>query len=224
MQRILLKITACLIAIAILTSCGIRKRGNFHERVVPIAINIKSDNNNPGLGFINLDYYRFQLIDDLRNFQKVYLNLVGSDENPEVVLDLNIDNFLIWPKDERTSRRVFRRTLQVGTDGLGKPVYQTVSASVDITQTQIRSNARFITRLTFKDVTPPTIFERTFSSNYNYSNLAASNIQGDSRAIDPGLYSLGAFNIEPRGEDFLLALSQQDLTRRLADEIRRHYQ
>lgn len=223
MQRILLKITAFLIAIAIPASCGVKKRENFHERVVPIAINIKSDNN-PGLGFINLDYYRFQLIDDLRNFQKVYLNLVGSDENPEVVLDLNIDNFLIWPKDERTSRRVFRRTVQTGTDGAGKPVYQTVSASVDITQTQIRSNARFITRLTFKDVAPPTIFERTFSSNYNYSNLAASNIQGDSRAIDPGLYSLGAFNTEPRGEDFLLALSQQDLTRRIADEIRRHYQ
>ncbi|HXH99645.1 MAG TPA: hypothetical protein VNI52_05230 [Sphingobacteriaceae bacterium] len=223
MQRISLKLTAIFVALALLISCGVNKHGKLPSRIVPIAINIKSDDNSR-LGLINTDYYRFQLLDDLRDFQKVDLKLVDADEKPEVVLDLTIDNFIIWPKDERTSRRTLRRNVQVGTDAAGKPVYQTVTASVDITQTQIRSNARFITRLTFIGKTPPDVFERNFSPNYTYSNVTTSNIQGDSRAIDPGLYSAGAFNMEPRDEDFLLVLSKQELIRRISDEIRRRYQ
>ena len=222
MQRNLFKITVFVILIA-LNSCGSRKSNNFPERDVPIAINLKTDNNSR-VAFINLDLFRFRLIDELNDFQTVNLKLADEGEAPEIVLDIVIDNFILWPKDERTSRRVFRRTIQVGTNSAGKPVYETVTASADITQTQIRSNARLIARLTFKESTPPTVFERAFSPNYVYSDLSTSNIQGDIRAMDPRLVSAGAFNMEPTEDEFLLLLTNQELTRRISSEIRRFYQ
>jgi hypothetical protein len=205
-----------------IAGCG-TKKARLPKQEVPIAINIRTDNVNR-LGSAHLDYFRFQLLNDLKNFQRVDLTLVEADENPEIVFDLNIENFQIWPRDERTSRRTLRQNVQVGTDRAGKPVYQTVTASVDITETQIRSNGRFVTRLTFKGLTPTDVFERTFNPNYNYRSISTSNIQGDSRAIDPSLYSVGAFNIEPREDEFLLLLTKQELNRRIADEIRKHYQ
>lgn len=223
MQRILLNITSAVVILTIFASCGSRKNGSFREQDVPIVINIKADNNSSA-GFVNLDLYRFRLLDELRSFQNVHLTLADEDETPEIVLDVTIDNFILWPKDERTSRQVFRRNIQVGTNSAGKPVYETVSASVDITQTQIRASARFIAHLTIRKSTPPIVFERSFSPNYVYNNLTTSNIQGDTRAIDPRLISAGAFNMEPTEEEFLLLLSKQELTRRISSEIRTQYQ
>lgn len=223
MQRVLYNIVTIVVVFIILSACGTRKNSNVSKQEVPVEINIKSDNNSR-IAFVNLDIYRFRLLDELRSFQSVYLTLVDEDETPEIVVDITIDNFILWPKDERTSRQVFRRNIQTGTNSAGKPVYETVSASVDITQTQIRSSARFIARITFKTSTPPVVFERSFSPNYQYNNISTSNIQGDIRALDPRLISAGAFNMEPTEEEFLLALSNQELTRRISTEIRKHYQ
>ncbi|HEY0670118.1 MAG TPA: hypothetical protein VGD22_18200 [Sphingobacteriaceae bacterium] len=223
MQRILYNIATIVVVFIILSACGTRKNSNASKQEVPVEINIKSDNNSR-IAFVNLDIYRFRLLDELRGFQSVYLTLADENETPEIVVDITIDNFILWPKDERTSRQVFRRNIQTGTNSAGKPVYETVSASVDITQTQIRSSARFIARITFKASTPPVVFERSFSPNYQYNNISTSNIQGDIRALDPRLISAGAFNMEPTEEEFLLALSNQELTRRISTEIRKHYQ
>jgi hypothetical protein len=111
----------------------------------------------------------------------------------------------------------------VGTDAKGKPVFQTVSASVDFTQTTIRSNGRFISSLTFKGSQQPDVFKRTFAPSYTYNNLSAGNINGDPRAVDPRVLSAGSFSIEPMAEDFLLSLLREELVRRLSDELRKHY-
>ncbi len=211
---------AILITLIFSFGCG-TKRNRPPARVVPIAINIKSQNNHD-LNFVDMNYYRLKVLDDIDDFLPVNLNLVEPDENPEVILDLNIDNFVLWPRDERTSRRTMSRSVQVGTDQAGKPVYQTVTASVDITEIQRRSNARFVTTLTFKGEKPKT-FKQNFSSNYNYTNTYVDNIRGDQRAVDPRLYSMQNLGIEPREDDFLLQLSKRDMLPRISNELRSYY-
>ncbi|WP_026897528.1 hypothetical protein [Daejeonella oryzae] len=213
-----------LIFILLFSACGTSQKGRSKRpdaRVVPIAINIQSGNNHD-LNFVNMDYYRLQVLDQLDNFLNVDLDLVEADENPEVVLDLNIDNFVLWPKSERISRRTLRRVIQVGNDSAGKPIYQTIVASVDIINVERRSNARFTTTLTFKGADPKT-YKQSFYSNFNYANTYVDNIQGDPRAVDPSLYSMRSMGMEPVEIDFLLNLSRRDMLPRLSYQFRSYY-
>ena len=212
-------------AIVLITviSCNSTKSGRTPKtpkRDVPMAINIKAENN-ATINFINLDYFRLQLIQDLDQFQEVNFSLVDPAENPEVILNMDISSFTLWPRDERTSRRRVSRNIVVGTDAAGKPIYQTVTANVDIVEVQRRSNARFAASLTVK-ATPGLKFSRTFAPNYNYVNTYVDNIQGDSRALNPALMTRG-INIEPVENDFLLILARQEMIRRLSSELRKYY-
>ncbi|HEY0895925.1 MAG TPA: hypothetical protein VGE15_05185 [Sphingobacteriaceae bacterium] len=201
--------------------CRSKKRTKAPTQVVPVAINIRAEKQHQ-LQSVNFDIYRFKILQDLRQFQHVDLELVDADENPEVTLDLNIDHFIIWPRDERSYRRVFTRTIAVGTDTKGKPIYQTVSATVDFTYTTIRSNARFITRLTYKGAAQEP-FQRTFVPRYTFNETVVGNINGDSRAVDPSVMASGSIGLEPTAEDFLLALSREEMIRRISDELRKRY-
>lgn len=196
------------------------KKPRIPKREVPIAININAENN-ATVNFINLDYFRLQLIQDLDQFQEVNFLLVDPSENPEVVLNLDINSFTLWPRDERTFRRRVSRNIAVGTDANGKPIYQTVTASVDIVQIQRRSNARFAATLVIKG-TPGLKFQRTFAPTYNYVDNYVENVQGDSRALDPRLMTRG-ISIEPMESDFLLILARQEMIRRLSSELRKYY-
>lgn len=190
------------------------------KRDVPVAINIRAQNN-ATINFINLDYFRLQLIQDLEQFQEVNFTLVDEEESPEVVLNIDISSFTLWPRDERRSRRRVSRNIVVGTDAAKKPIYQTVSATVDIIQIQRRSNARFATNLNIKG-TPGMKFQRTFMPNYTYVNTYVDNIQGDPRAFDPGMMSRGP-DFEPVEDDYLLILARQEMIRRLSSELRKYY-
>lgn len=201
-------------------ACNSTKTPRAPKREVPIAINIKAENS-AAANFANLDYFRLQLIQDLDQFQSVNFLLVDAAENPEAILNINIGNFTLWPRDERSTRRRVSRNVVVGTDAAGKPIYQTVTASVDIVQIQRRSNARFVTNLTVKGE-PGLKFSRTFVPNYNYVNTYVDNIQGDSRAVDPSIMTRG-IGIEPMENDFLLILARQEMVRRISTELRKYY-
>ena len=129
---------------------------------------------------------------------------------------------MLWPKDERVSRRRVSRNIVAGTDSNGKPVYQTVTAVVDIVQIQQRTNARFKTSLSFK-ADPPVKFQKTFFANYNYVNTYVDNIQGDMRAVDPSISMSRGMLIDLTEDDYILILSKQEMIRRLGDEIRKFY-
>lgn len=202
-------------------ACKSRNTPRVLKRDVSIAIAIRAGNN-ATTNFINMDYFRLQVLDELEQFQSVNFVLVGEDENPEVILDLNIDNFILWPRDERVSRRRISRAIVVGKDAAGKPLYQTVSATVDLVQVQRRSNARFVTTLIAKG-DPPLKFQRTFSPNYNYVNTYIDNIQGDRRAVDASISMSGGMGFEPMEDDFLLLLSKEEMLRRLSSELRKYY-
>ena len=218
-------IAPVLLALILISSaCGTSNKSGktkrAPERVVPIAFNLETRGNSD-LNFVNLDYYRLKVLDQLENFQNVDFTLVEPDENPELVINLNIDNFVLWPRDERVSRRTLSRVVQTGTDAAGKPVYQTVRASVDIVQVQQRSNARFVAEIKFKD-TPEKNFKRSYSPNYNYSRTYVDNIQGDQRAVDPSLYFSRSPGMEPETLDFLFSLSNEAV-QRLSSELRTYY-
>ncbi len=209
------------IGILLMASCSTTKT-RVPQRQVKMAFNLKSSDNNTN--FVNLDYYKFQLISEIERFQNVEFNLVEPNENPEVIIDLNVDNFIVWPRNERRVRRSFSRNVVVGSDANGRPVYQTVSAAADVVDVQIRSNARFIARLNIKGETPKT-FERTFAPSYNYRRVFVDNIMGDSRALPSDyLFASNSAGFEPRDEDFLLLLSKQDLVQRISNELRTYYQ
>ena len=209
--------------IIIALACNSTKSGRTSrapKREVPIAINIRAENN-ATVNFIDLNYFRLQLIRDLDQFQDVNFLLVDAEENPEVVLNLDITSFTLWPRDEQMSRRRVSRNIVVGTDAAKKPIYQTVTAVVDIVQIQRRSNARFATNLTVKGM-PGLKFQRNFASTYNYVNTYVDNIQGDQRALNPTLMMRG-IDIEPMENDFILLLARQEMVRRLSTELRKYY-
>lgn len=213
------------LAIIFLSSaCGTanksQKTKRLPARVVPIAFNIETKGNSE-LNFINMNYYRLKILSELENFQNVDFTLVEPDENPELVLNLNINNFVLWERDERVSRRNLSRVVQTGTDANGKPVYQTVRASVDIVQVQRRSNASFVAEIKFK-ANPEKNFKRSYSPNYNYNNTYVDNIQGDQRAVDPSLYFSRNSGIEPDAQDFLFNLSGE-VVQRVSSELRSYY-
>jgi hypothetical protein len=219
-----MKSSFLLLAFILFTACGSSTQTGKAKRaakpVVPLAFIINTGKNHE-LNFINMDYYRLKILDQLDNFQNVEFTLVEPDENPEVTLNLNIDNFVLWPRNQKVSRRVFSRTVQTGTDASGKPVYQVVRASVDLVQVQRRSNARFLVDLRIKG-DPGKTYKQSFAPNYNYNITYADNIQGDSRAIDPSLYFARGPGVEPEAVDFLLTLSEEMLDR-VSREFRSYY-
>jgi hypothetical protein len=202
-------------------SCKTQKVPRAPKIDVPITINIEAESS-ANTNFINLGYYRFQLLNAIEQFQSVNFVLVESDENPEAVLNITIENFMLWPRDERLSRRRVSRNIIAGTDSSGKPIYQTVTAIVDIVQIQQRTNARFKTSLSIKAETPVK-FQKTFTANYNYVNTYIDNIQGDMRAVNPSLSMSRGMGNELTEDDYILILSKQEMTRRIADEIRKFY-
>ncbi|MBC7745576.1 MAG: hypothetical protein H7096_10775 [Flavobacterium sp.] len=213
-------LTILLAFIVVLSSCRTTKTKRAPKRVVTVAFNLKSQQN-PQVGFINLEYYRLKLLDQVENFQRVNLTLAEPNDTADVTLNINIDNFMLWPQDQRVNRRTVSRVVQTGTNSLGKPVYQTVRASLDLIQVQRRSNARFNVELKFRD-NPEKSFKRSFSTSYNYSNTYVENIQGDSRAVDPRLYFSNNTGMEPQPIDFLLNLSKE-MTQRVSSELRKQY-
>lgn len=205
-----------------IAACGTTgKSKRAPERVVPVAFNIGIPNRSSDLNFVNIDYYRLKVLDQLENFQSVDFTLAEEEEVPEVIIDFNIDNFTLWPRDERRSRRTLSRVVQTGTDSSGKPIYQTVRASVDLIQVQRRSNARISVNLEVKG-TPGKKFKRSFAPNYNYSVIYVDNIQGDPRAVDPSLYFARNPGMEPEAMDFLFQLSAEAV-QRLSTELRSYY-
>ncbi|HYK77605.1 MAG TPA: hypothetical protein VEV16_11565 [Daejeonella sp.] len=213
-----------LLAVFLIYGCSSNRAAKHRKhalREVSMTINIQPGNSRD-INMVNLDYYKQKVRDELNNFLNVRLNLVNADENPEVILNLAIENFTVWPIDQQVSRRILSRSVQVGTDATGRPIFQTVQASVDIVRVQQRSNALFRVDLQYKD-NPARTVHRSFSSNYTYSNTFVDNVQGDPRAVDPSIYFSRSPGIEPREDDFLLALSKKDMLGRISLELRSYY-
>lgn len=190
---------------------------------VPIVININTDRS-ADFTNLNADLFAFKVKDLLDDFRGVDLVIAENDEEAAVTLDIGVENFIIYPKEERISRRTFRRNVQTGTTATGQPTYQQVTATVDIVQTRIRSSATLSSRFTFKDNSyrlPP----QTNFANYVWENYSVENVQGDPRAVDPSIYAgRSLMTMEPFAEEFLMGLANRDLLRRISFDLRKYYQ
>lgn len=209
---------AFLIAFLSLAGCSATRKKAPQQRV-PIAIRVDVKDNRAA--FIDMDLYRYKLIEYLNQFQRVDLDLVQEDEQPEIQLTISIDYFSLWPKEQRSSRRSFSRNVYVGKDANNKPIYQTVTASADFVQVQIRSDAKFSTNMRFRKRKEP--FEKVFVSNYRWNNFYVDNIEGDPRALEGPLFGSVGPPIDPLPYDFLLTLSRQEMVERISREIRSVY-
>ena len=189
---------------------------------VPIVINVHMDNS-ADFTNLNTDLYVLKVKDFLDNFREVDLMLAESDEEALVILDIGVENFTIFPKEEIISRRSMSRNVQVGTSANRQAIYQVVTATVDLVQTRIRSSALLSSRFTFKDksfIVPP----HSNFANYSWENVSVDNIQGDPRAIDASVYAgQSTLSMEPFAEEFLIGLSNRDLFRRIAFDLSNYY-
>ena len=189
---------------------------------VSMALHVSADNS-ANFTNLNIDQYRFKVMDFLDDFREVDLDFVEEDENADIVLDLSVEDFTVWPAQERRMRRTFRRNIQAGISN-GKPVYQTVVATVDILQKEIRSSARLTSRFRFKNASyevPP----RSYFAANTWRDVSVDNIQGDPRAVDPAIYSHSRVtSFEPFDDEILYALSRKDMLGRILYDLRKYYQ
>jgi hypothetical protein len=218
MKNHLIKPCALSLFILVLSACAALKDKTPREEV-PIAITIQA--NDYQLSSVNLDVYAYKVADRLDDFSSINLSLVDPD-TAAIDLKINIERFNAFPPEERISRRTLRRNVQVGTDQSGRPIYQTVVATVDVVQSRIRTSALFNVAMRFKNA-PESTFKRSFSENLNIDNAYVANIQGDRRAVDPSLYSATMPPMPPLTDDILLALSNREMLERLSREIRNRY-
>ena len=205
--------------VCFLAACASLKN-NGPAKVAPIILTIEGSG--PDLSSVNLNVLGYKIIDRLEEFNSVNLDLVDEPDSATILLDIVIDRFTMFPPEQRVSRRFFKRNVQAGTNSNGKPVYQTVTASADIVQSRIRTSAFFNAKLTIKG-NPGKTFERSFSERLNVDNTYVRNIQGDSRALDPSIYSATMPPMEPLTDDIVLALANREMLGRLSREIRSYY-
>jgi hypothetical protein len=222
MQTAIKKISFLIILFTFFAGCISTKSPRKPPLKIPLVINVHTDNS---VDFINLntDLYALKVKDFLDDFREVDLVTAESDVEAMITLDIGVENFNIFPKEEQISRRSYSRNVQVGTTATGQPAYQTITATVDLVQTRIRSSAVLSSRMTFKDksfsVPPQTTF-----ANYVWENVSVENVQGDPRAIDASIYAgRSTMFMEPFAEDFLMGLSNRDLFRRIAFDLSNYY-
>ncbi len=183
---------------------------------ITIAINIH-DNNNTTQDLINLDFFKLQLFDEIRKFQKASYVLVENDEHPELIIELDIEEFKLWPKTKTVSSSTESRNIRVGQDERGNPIYETMRANITTVRAKRKANARLNASITNKAGLPYN-YQETFDTSYSYDNRFVESVHGD-QFINKESQRGG----EPREGDILFLLSKKELTRKLSLQLRRYY-
>jgi len=193
---------------------------NVLPKNVTIAINIR-DENNTTQNLVNLDFFRLQLLDEIRKFQKANFVLAENDENPELILELTIEEFKLWPKTKTVSSRTESRNIRIGQDEKGNPIYETLRANVTTARVKRRADARLKAKITNKAGLPYNYHE-TIETNYSYDNRYIESVHGDPNLIGESRNESRGTG-EPRESDILFLLSKKELTGKLSLELRRYY-
>ena len=206
----------------------------YENAIVDVVINPVQDNSyfyNNGWGnswnTYSNDYFQRTLIRDLDNNSSNNRNYAARFYSDWEVRNKNIDidwevNLLLRNMDiPQPTRYNYRQTrtkrIETGTDTAGKPIYQTVSASVNFTRYSFTANAQMDVQI--KDlVTPKTVSSRSFREDYRWQEERAS-YSGDNRALtnsDWEAINNNNFN-EPRREQVV-----EELYKKLYSQILNH--
>jgi len=202
----------------------------YQYAIVNVVVNPVQDNSyffnsgwgNSGYNYSN-EYFQQTLIRDLggknssRYPARFYTDWEARRDNvqPDWEVNLTLRNMHIpRPSTYNYSRNVSRQ-VETGRDTSGKVTYQTVYATLQITQQSFTARAEMEINITELD-TRKNITNQTFREDYRWQTEHAT-YTGDSRALGPNEWALinnSNFN-EPRREDVL-----NELYRKLYPQVR----
>lgn len=191
----------------------------YQKATIDVVINPVQDNSfffntgwgNTGYNYSN-EYFQQNLIRDLggkyntRYPARFYTEWEARRDNitPQWVVDLTLRNLDIpRPYANNYSRNVSKR-IETGKDTSGRPVYQTVTATLQISKMSFTARAQMDVNIT--DIsTRKNIRYNTYNDDYQWQEERAT-YTGDSRALDNNDWALinnNRYNQQPRKEDVL---------------------
>lgn len=191
----------------------------YQNATVDVLINPVQDNSfffntgwgNTGYNYSN-EYFQQNLVRDLggkyasRYPARFYTEWEARRDNvkPQWVVDLTLRNLDIpRPYTSNYSRSVNKR-IENGKDTSGKPVYQTVYATLQISKQSFTARAQMDVNIT--DVTTrKNISYNSYSDDFRWEEERAT-YTGDSRALDSNDWALinnSRYNQQPRKEEVL---------------------
>ncbi|MEO6229636.1 MAG: hypothetical protein ABJB11_04500 [Ferruginibacter sp.] len=195
----------------------------YNNSVVTVVINPIIDNSffynagwgNMGYNYSN-DYFQQKLVTDLggkyatRYPARFYTDRELSWENlqPDWVVDLTLRNMDIPRPSISSYKRNVSQQIKVSTDTAGKPVYQTVYATLIIQRQYFNARAQMDINIVEVE-TRKNIAYNSYSNTYNWQDEVAT-YSGDRRALsssDLALVNNSNYNM-PRREEILNQLYQ----------------
>ncbi|MFT3682260.1 MAG: hypothetical protein QM791_18445 [Ferruginibacter sp.] len=190
---------------------------SFSNSIVNVLINPVQDNSffynagwgNTGYNYSN-EYFQQNLVSDLggqsskRYPARFYTEWDARRNNiqPDWVVDLTLRNFDIPRPVSYNYSQNRSKQIEIGKDTAGKPVYQTVYATVNINRQSLTARGQMDINIT--DVaTRKNITYDNFYNTFDWQQETAS-YSGDSRALTSGDWALVNNNYNlPRKEDIL---------------------
>ena len=203
----------------------------FEKAVVDVVINPIEDERyfsnsgwgNSGLNYSN-DYFQRTLVRDLANNNnnsnyaaRFYSDWEAQRENVQVdwVVDLRLRNVNLPQPVQQTYRQNRSKQIQSGSDTAGKPIYQTVRATLNITRMSFVAQAQMDVYI--RDlVAPKTITNRSFREDYRWE-VERATYSGDQRALNSQDWNIINNNNQfstPRREEVL-----EELYRKLYPQV-----
>jgi hypothetical protein len=173
----------------------------FDNSIIDVVINPVTDNNYYAVGTGWNGSYRSNYLQEslVRELGGQYSNSVPArfytdwdakrlNLSPDWVIDLNWNNLYIpQPSTSRYTRNL-SKNVQIGSDTSGKPVYQTVHATLNVTRRYVTANGSMEYRITELD-SRKNIAWNTVRADHSWSEEYAT-YSGDSRALDSGDWAL----------------------------------
>ncbi len=191
----------------------------YQNATIDVVINPVQDNSfffntgwgNTGYNYSN-EYFQQNLVRDLgskyasRYPARFYTEWEARRDNvtPQWVVDLTLRNLDIpRPYSSNYSRNLSKR-IETGRDTAGKPVYQTVYATLQISKMSFTARAQMDVNIT--DVTTrKNVSYNSYSDDYRWEEERAT-YTGDSRALDANDWAMvnnSRYNQQPRKEEIL---------------------
>lgn len=191
----------------------------YQNATIDVVINPVQDNSfffntgwgNTGYNYSN-EYFQQNLVRDLgskyasRYPARFYTEWEARRDNvtPQWVVDLTLRNLDIpRPYSSNYSRNLSKR-IETGRDTAGKPVYQTVYATLQISKMSFTARAQMDVNIT-NVTTRKNVSYNSYSDDYRWEEERAT-YTGDSRALDANDWAMvnnSRYNQQPRKEEIL---------------------
>lgn len=195
----------------------IPKKSAQSKRLVPVHIQV-STASTVAVATNDLTAYVAQFADELNINIPVKLYLVENEKDAEVVLELEIVELILGPREEKIVNKAALKTNVVGKDAQGTKISQTVNSVYEQKTVKRETKAIFKSLLLIKN-SPEHRFEKTFTSTYllNYTETSGEPV------VSHGVQRRRVF-IEPKDPEYLMLLTKAELTGKISGEIRKYYQ